>query len=104
MSSLTFDGDICQPCAVRAPMFCLLQKGIEKAKDYVVAELKKNAIPIRGTEDVKHIAAISAGNDDEIGSMIAEAVDLVGGDGVLTIEDSSSTQTWIDIREVWAIG
>jgi chaperonin GroL len=76
-----------------------LKKGIEKAKDYVVAELKKNAIPIRGTEDVKHIAAISAGNDDEIGSMIAEAVDLVGGDGVLTIEDSSSTQTWIDIRE-----
>jgi chaperonin GroEL len=64
-----------------------IKRGIQKATDAVVAELKKIAIPIEGKEQMSQIAAISANNDQEIGDLIAEVMDKVGKDGVITVEE-----------------
>ena len=64
-----------------------VKKGIDKACDFLVAELKKLAKPVQGSEDIKAVASISAGNDDSVGEMIADALDKVGADGVLTAAD-----------------
>ncbi|CAA0815052.1 Chaperonin 60 subunit alpha 1- chloroplastic [Striga hermonthica] len=76
-----------------------VKKGIEKTVQGLVRELEKKARPIKGREDIKAIASISAGNDESIGTMIADAVDKVGPDGVLSIESSSSFETTIDVEE-----
>ncbi|CAG9467233.1 unnamed protein product [Pedinophyceae sp. YPF-701] len=76
-----------------------VKKGIEKAAAHVVAELKKLATPVSGSKDIKSVAAISAGNDDEVGEMIAAALDKVGKDGVLSIETSNSFETTIEVQE-----
>tara|TARA_R100001591_G_scaffold78080_1_gene85476 strand:+ start:1 stop:1536 length:1536 start_codon:yes stop_codon:yes gene_type:complete len=76
-----------------------LQRGILLAVDEVVANLKDLAHPIRSIEDIEHIATISANNDSTIGKLIAMAVDKVGQDGSITIEESRSLETSIDITE-----
>jgi len=63
-----------------------LKVGIEKAVESVVDEIKRVAVPVKGHEDVAHVAAISS-QDDKIGELIAEAMDKVGKDGVITVED-----------------
>ena len=60
-----------------------------------VAKLKEHAKPVTGSGDIKNVAAISAGNDEEIGQMIADALDKVGADGVLAIESSNSLETTV---------
>ncbi|KAK6142007.1 hypothetical protein DH2020_016223 [Rehmannia glutinosa] len=76
-----------------------LKKGIDKTVQGLVDELEKKARPIKGRDDIKAIASISAGNDESIGAMIADAVDKVGPDGVLSIESSSSFETTVDVEE-----
>ncbi|GFQ03794.1 rubisco large subunit-binding protein subunit alpha chloroplastic [Phtheirospermum japonicum] len=76
-----------------------LKKGIEKTVQGLVDELENKARPIKGRDDIKAIASISAGNDESIGAMIADAVDKVGPDGVLSIESSSSFETTVDVEE-----
>ncbi|KAL0369631.1 UNVERIFIED_CONTAM: RuBisCO large subunit-binding protein subunit alpha, chloroplastic [Sesamum angustifolium] len=76
-----------------------LKKGIDKTVQGLINELENKARPIKGREDIKAIASISAGNDESIGTMIADAIDKVGPDGVLSIESSSSFETTVDVEE-----
>ncbi len=78
------------------PIF--LKRGIDLAVEKAVEELKKLSTPIEGKDDIAHVAAIS-GNDEEIGSLIAEAMERVGKDGVITVEESKGTATTVDIVE-----
>ncbi|KAJ8511238.1 hypothetical protein OPV22_001672 [Ensete ventricosum] len=76
-----------------------IKKGIDKTVSGLVEELEKKARPVKGRNDIKAIATISAGNDEFIGTMIADAIDKVGPDGVLSIESSSSFETTVDVEE-----
>jgi chaperonin GroEL len=76
-----------------------LQRGIDLATKEVVDNLKELARPVKSIEDVTHVAAISANNDQAIGKLIATAVDKVGQDGSITIEESRSLETSLDITE-----
>ena len=76
-----------------------LQRGILLATEEIVGSLKDMSLPIRSIEDIQHIATISANNDATIGNLIATAVDKVGQDGSITIEESRSLETSIDITE-----
>ena len=76
-----------------------LQRGIELATQQITARLKEAATPITSTDDIAHIATISANNDETIGDLIALAVDKVGQDGSITIEESRSLETSLDITE-----
>src|SRR5438105_4533350 len=75
-----------------------LKIGIEKAVEAVVEEIKKLSIPVKGHEDVAHVAAISS-QDEIIGELIAEAMDKVGKDGVITVEDSQGVGTELETVE-----
>ncbi len=77
----------------------LIKKGIDKAVAKVVEEVKKSAKPVSGREEIRDVAAISANNDAEIGEYIAEAMDKVGKDGVITVEESKSMETTVDVVE-----
>src|SRR5205823_84297 len=65
----------------------LLKRGLDKAVEAVVGEIKAMAVPVNGKEDIAHVASISAA-DREIGELIAEVMDKVGKDGVITVEES----------------
>ena len=71
----------------------LMKRGIEKAVDDIVERLKKMSIPVKNKKDLENVAAIAANNDHEIGKIIAEAMDRVGKDGVITIEEGKSMET-----------
>tara|TARA_B100000029_G_scaffold342615_1_gene334970 strand:- start:1828 stop:3483 length:1656 start_codon:yes stop_codon:yes gene_type:complete len=71
----------------------LLKRGIQAAVDAVVENLQKTAKPIKGREDIERVATISGNNDPEIGKLIAEAIEKVGNDGVITIEESKTGLT-----------
>jgi chaperonin GroEL len=74
----------------------LVKKGIETAVEAAVAELKKMAIEVKGDKQkVASVASIS-GNDPEIGGLVADAIEKVGQDGVITVEESKSLQTYTD--------
>jgi len=70
-----------------------LKRGIEKASEAVLAEIKKNAVPVKSREVMAQVAAISANNDPEIGELIAEVMEKVGKDGVITVEESKGIKT-----------
>ncbi|VAH40874.1 unnamed protein product [Triticum turgidum subsp. durum] len=76
-----------------------LKKGIDKTVQGLIEELERKARPVKGSGDIKAVASISAGNDELIGAMIADAIDKVGPDGVLSIESSSSFETTVDVEE-----
>src|SRR3989338_6398371 len=76
----------------------LVKKGIEKAVAAVVAELKKNTKPIKNKEEITQVATVSAG-DAEIGAKIAEALDKVGRDGVVTVEEGKGLTIDIEYKE-----
>lgn len=76
-----------------------IKKGIDKTTDFLVEKLKTLSRPVEGSQDIKNVAAISAGNDDEIGQMIADALDKVGADGVLAIESGNSLETTVEVQE-----
>ncbi len=68
----------------------LLKRGIDQAVERVVAQIASVARDIETQEEIAHVASISANNDDEIGKVIAEAMDKVGKDGVITVEESQT--------------
>ncbi|CAL9196549.1 unnamed protein product [Musa hybrid cultivar] len=76
-----------------------VKKGIDKTVQKLVEELEKKARPVKGRGDIEAVATISAGNDEFVGNMIADAIDRVGPDGVLSIESSSSFETTVDVEE-----
>ncbi|MFN5477192.1 MAG: chaperonin GroEL [Sphingobacteriales bacterium] len=77
-----------------------LKRGIDKAVDVVVANLQKQSQAVgNDTKKIEQVATISANNDNEIGKLIAEAMQKVGKDGVITVEEARGTETSIDIVE-----
>jgi chaperonin GroEL len=76
-----------------------LKRGIEKAVEVVVEELKELSTPIKDKKEVAQVATIAANGDIKIGSDIAEAMDKVGKDGVITVEEAKSTATTLDVVE-----
>ncbi len=76
-----------------------INRGIKKAVDALVAELANISKPIKDSADVASIGSIAANNDVEIGKMIAEAMDKVGKDGVITVEEGKSLDTNVDVVE-----
>lgn len=75
-----------------------LKKGIDKAVEVVVNEIKKMAKPVEG-KAVEQVATVSANNDETIGALIAEAMDKVGKDGVITVEESKTMETTLEVVE-----
>ncbi len=75
-----------------------VKRGIEKTVEKAVEELKKIAIPVKGKDEVAQVASI-AGNDPEIGEVIADAMEKVGKDGVITVEESKGTATSLEVVE-----
>jgi chaperonin GroEL len=76
-----------------------LARGIRKAVDAVVGSLKKQSKPINGKADIENVATISANNDREVGKIMADAFDTVGKDGVITVEEGKSLDTYVDVVE-----
>ena len=76
-----------------------LKKGMDKAVKLAVDEIKKNSKEIKGTDEVSHVASVSANNDEEIGSILASAIERVGKDGVITVEESKTMETTTDFVE-----
>ena len=76
-----------------------VQQGIQKAVEKVVGQLKKQSRAIKKPAETKQIATISANNDEKIGSMIADAIQRVGKDGAITVEDAKSTDTKVEVVE-----
>lgn len=76
----------------------LVRKGIKLAVDKSVEEIKKASRPVQGKEDIARVAAISAA-DEEIGKLIADAMEKVGNEGVITVEESRSMGTELDVVE-----
>ena len=76
----------------------ILRRGITKAVDNVVATIRANSEKVKGKEDIARVAAVSAG-DEEIGALIADAMEKVTSDGVITVEESKTAETSADIVE-----
>jgi chaperonin GroEL len=76
-----------------------LQRGIQIATDAVVAELQRTSKKVKSNEDLMNVASVSANNDREIGKLIAAAMEKVGKDGVVTVEEAKGLQTELDIVE-----
>lgn len=76
-----------------------LRRGIEKTTAYLVEQIAAQAKPVEGRKNIAEVATISAGNDPEVGEMIARAMDAVGRDGVITVEESKSLETQLEVVE-----
>ena len=76
-----------------------LKAGFDQAIEAVVDSLKDRSVPVETSETIKQVATIASNNDEEIGSMIAEAVDAVGRDGVITVEEAKSIETSLNVVE-----
>ena len=76
-----------------------LKKGIDKASDFLVSKIKEQAKPIADSNAIAQVGTISAGNDEEVGKMIADAMDKVGKEGVITVEDGSGLENELDVVE-----
>ena len=76
-----------------------LKRGIDKAVEIAVSEIRKNSKEIKDKEEISHVASVSANNDVEIGNTIADAMEKVGKDGVITVEESKTMDTTIDFVE-----
>ncbi len=76
-----------------------IKRGMDKAVNLAVEEIQKNAKEVKGTEEVQHVATVSANNDSEIGEILASAIQKVGKDGVITVEESKTMETTTDYVE-----
>lgn len=76
-----------------------LKIGIEKATKYIIEQINEVARPIENMEAISQVASVSAGNDDTVGSMIANALEKVGRDGIISLEEGKSTTTELDVTE-----
>lgn len=77
----------------------LVKKGIDKAVELITLELSKLASPVKTPQEVKQTATISANNDPEIGSIIADAMNKVGKDGIITVDEAKGIETTLDVVE-----
>jgi len=76
-----------------------IKRGIAKAVEIAVEDIKKNSKDIKEKEEISQVAAISANNDAEIGALIADSMEKVGKDGVITVEESKSLETSLEVVE-----
>ena len=76
-----------------------LKKGIDKATDFLVKKIEENAKPISDSSAITQVGTISAGNDEEVGRMIADAMDKVGKEGVISLEEGKSMTTELEVTE-----
>ena len=76
-----------------------LKRGIEKAVDVVVADLKKRSKKVKDNEEIAQVGTVSANGDAEVGKMIAEAMAKVGNEGVITVEEAKGLETELDVVE-----
>ena len=76
-----------------------LRRGIEKAAKAIIDKLKKMSKPIKDKHEIEQVASIAAGNDTEIGKIIADAMDKVGKEGVITVEEAKGTETELKVVE-----
>ncbi|MCC5635332.1 chaperonin GroEL [Nostoc sp. CHAB 5844] len=77
----------------------LLKRGIDKATNFLVDKIAEHARPVEDSKAIAQVGAISAGNDDEVGQMIAQAMDKVGKEGVISLEEGKSMTTELEITE-----
>jgi chaperonin GroEL len=76
-----------------------LKRGIDSAVSAIVEELKKMSVPTKGKKEIAQVGSISANNDKEIGDLIAEAMEKVGKDGVITVEEAKGLETTLETVE-----
>lgn len=76
-----------------------LKRGIDKAANFLVERIAEHARPVEDSKAIAQVGSISAGNDEEVGSMIAEAMDKVGKEGVISLEEGKSMTTELEITE-----
>jgi len=76
----------------------IMKRGIKAAADAAIEEIKKNSKKVKGTEDIARVGAISS-SDETIGKLIAEAMEKVGSDGVITVEESKTAETYSEVVE-----
>ena len=76
-----------------------LKRGIDKAVEVVIAEIQRLSKPTKGRKEIAQVATISANNDKAIGDLIAEAMEKVGKDGVITVEEAKGVDTTLDVVE-----
>lgn len=76
-----------------------LKRGIDRAVEVAVAELKKNSKAVQGQEEIRQVATVSANWDTEIGQIIATAMEKVGKDGTITVEENKGIETSLDVVE-----
>ena len=76
----------------------VMRKGIEKAVDAAVAAIRKNSVPVNGSKDIARVGTVSSG-DAAIGKLISQAMEKVGTEGVITIEESKTAETGLDVVE-----
>src|SRR4029434_8191345 len=76
-----------------------IKRGIDAAVAVIVAELGRQSTPTRGKTEIAQIGIISANGDDTVGTLIAEAMDKVGKEGVITVEEAKSMDTTLEVVE-----
>ncbi|MFM7634096.1 MAG: TCP-1/cpn60 chaperonin family protein, partial [Cyanobacteriota bacterium] len=76
-----------------------LKRGIDKATDFLVSKIEQHAQPISDSNAIAQVGTISAGNDEEVGRMIADAMDKVGKEGVISLEEGKSMTTELEVTE-----
>ena len=76
----------------------VMRKGIEKAVEAAVAAIKEHSVPVNGSEDIARVGTVSSG-DESVGALIAQAMEKVGTEGVITIEESKTAETGLDVVE-----
>jgi chaperonin GroEL len=77
----------------------VLKRGIDKATGFLVDKIKQHARPVEDSKAIAQVGSISAGNDEEVGNMIAQAMDKVGKEGVISLEEGKSMTTELEITE-----
>jgi len=92
-----FDEGLKNITAGASPM--QVKRGIDKGVDAIVEELQKMSIPVRSSKHIEQVATCSANQDAEIGKKLAEAMDKVGKDGVITVEEGQSLETTVELVE-----
>nr|YP_009315236.1 60-kDa chaperonin [Titanophycus setchellii]SCW23691.1 60-kDa chaperonin [Titanophycus setchellii] len=76
-----------------------IKKGIEKASHFIVSQIADYSRPVSNHRDIAHVASISAGNEINIGNMISNAIEQVGREGIISLEEGKSTETDLEITE-----
>src|SRR3989441_10363636 len=77
----------------------LMKRGMEKAVDDIIERVKKMSIPVKSKKDLENVATVASNNDEEIGRIIAEAMDKVGKDGVITVDEAKTLETKAEFVE-----